>query len=193
MGLAPNRAEWDLFYALVEFCREQGAPRCFAGWPELVLKEYLLWHLRQGTLAWVCAPMDLRRPGMNQRRIGEPGRELWGVGMIWPTTLARIHACTRQGECVFTWEPADWAGSTAIYICEWIVRDSRELVPPGKGRREVLKALARTLWVRHPEQRGKPMWYSREGKDGRWESKRFDSRLLGWAGLPETKEEMVYG
>lgn len=173
--LGPNRTEWNSYHALVEFCLEFGPPRCFVDWPVPLLREYLLWHMRARTLVWVCEPMDLRDKYRE--------RPVLGVGIIWPTTLARIEEATRMGTCVFDWDAARTERADAIYICEVIAR-------PGADRRAWVKLIARDLWVRFPQGRGLPLFYHRRRQDGQWATKRLDGKLTRWAGLPETKEEL---
>lgn len=178
LQLAPNLQERAVFNELVTFCRTHGGRRCFAGWPDRLLREYLLFHLRQHTLVYV-------RPGMALKD-KYALRPILGVMFAWPEYEATIEECTEKQECVFAWQ-VPHHHEDGIYVAEVIAAPGRE-----PSRRQIVQTMARTLWVRWPQHRGKRVWYHREVQ-GRWESKRFDSRLLGWAGLPQEKEEMVYG
>lgn len=167
----PNYSERQLFQMLLAFCLEFGKPRCFADWPEKLLREYLLFHLRARTLVWVREDLSLQ----DKYRL----RPILGMGIICPTWADWIEEATRTQTCVFQWDrpsPVD-----AIYICEVITR-------PGPKRGEILKCLARTLWVRFPQWRELPRYYSRQDRAGRWESKRLAPRLVNWAGLPQAEE-----
>jgi len=87
------------FERLVTFCRECSPPgKCFYGWEDKVLRNYLAFHLLERTLAFA--------PG--------PGGEINGVGIVFQVNEAAI-----RGRARFDWTKDDINGDS-VCILQWL-------------------------------------------------------------------------
>lgn len=165
----------ELLDVLVDFCRRHGPPKCYAGWPEHLVKDYLAWHAGAKTVWWMVEPFNPRG------RLGAwqvPDKVL-GVAVAWPDQLRWINSCTEAGRCVFDWRPVDWAGSDCVYLADWVVLPDRERRTEIPTRRQVVQMLARTFYSRWPGQRGKAIVFHRGTR-----LVQMSGRMFEFAGIP---------
>lgn len=89
--------------ALVRFCLEQGGA-CYRGFSPEVLRDYLAFHARHGTLHW------LRHHGA-----------VVACGVAWRVNENVIRARAKTGRIIFDWTPDDPAADS-IWIADIISR-----------------------------------------------------------------------
>lgn len=95
-----------LMDALVRYCLTAGPPWCYRGWPPSLLKNYLLFHLLNGTLAWAG--------------VGTKGLNIIGCGVAWQCWENDIRLSERLGVNAFQWKATDPRADSlffADFIC----------------------------------------------------------------------------
>jgi len=121
-----------LLEELIAFCRDQGAP-CFVGWPENILREYLLFHHANGSLAFV-------------RRAGR----VIGLAVGWQCNGTELEK---------HWQTWNWAGDTFLFsqvVCaepgalKILVREFQTRVPFWRHLTLVARRFKRGKLVTYP-------------------------------------------
>lgn len=85
--------------ALLTFCQTAGRA-CYGNWSPETLRDYLLFHIHQGTLCWV-------------RDTASGPFNIIGCGVAWQTTAAEIAACP-DGRTFFDWQPDNPQGDALV-------------------------------------------------------------------------------
>jgi hypothetical protein len=132
-----------LLEELVQFCRTYGPARSYRAWPRKVLRDYLAWHVREGTLAWVA------RHG-----------QVAGVGVLFPVNETELRAAHAAGESPFCYRPLDWS-CDSVYFADFVARNGE------------LSCLLRAFWDRFPIGRGKKGFAHRHGELVRLDGTRY--------------------
>lgn len=129
----------DLLTQMVEFCQQEGRGRCYADWPEHVLRDYLEAHAQAGTLVWVNGRQGAAEPNVVQ-----------GVAVVFPVNESKLREAHRLGENAFSYKPADWT-EDSVYFADFV----------GRG---MLETLLRACWFRFPAGRSKKWFAHRRGR-----------------------------
>lgn len=87
---------------LVKFCREHGGD-CYRGFTDDILREYLEFHIHQGTLGWLR--------GL--------GHEVLGCAVAWQCNAAEIKAAADADKYFFQWQKTNPKGD-ALFIADVI-------------------------------------------------------------------------
>lgn len=118
--------------ALTGFCAGR---KCFANWSPETLRDYLAFHVAQGTLCVV-----------------QTSGQVQGVAIGWQTFTQQLLAPIMRHQHLFTWRASSSIG-TVIFVAEVAATS------PG-----VLTQLCRQLALRFPEWQRKPVWTYRRGE-----------------------------
>jgi hypothetical protein len=91
----------EVFERLVEFCRGPGAV-CYGTWNEAVLRDYIKFHLAQGTFVFV-------------KTLGQ----VCGTGVAWQCDQAEIFAAHEAGRPEFAWRASNDKGN-ALFVADFV-------------------------------------------------------------------------
>lgn len=116
------------------FARRHGGD-CYHNWSPETLRDYFLWHLQAGTLAWCRC-----------------GDQVVGVGVAWQTHLALVQAAERAGRLLFDWTPSDPEGDV-VFVADFVCTQPNSWM-----------ALARGLAQNWPAWASLPAWTYRHNR-----------------------------
>lgn len=127
---------------LIAFCQTQGRA-CYGRYSPEVLRDYLTFHIRQETLAWV-------REGTT---------EITGCGVAWQCHAEDVIRAAVDGKTVFDWQASDPYGD-AIFIADVVA-----------GNSQAALALVQRFAARFPAWREQHLYTYRHGKLVRLEAR----------------------
>lgn len=150
---------------LMAFCQTQGRT-CYGRYSPEVLRDYLTFHIRQETLAWVRVGSGSLPPDAKPQ-MPDPSRQtpdaISGCGIAWQCHAEDVIRAAVDGKTVFDWQASDPYGN-AIFIADVVATNS-----------EAALALVQRFATRFPAWREQHLYTYRHGK-----LVRLEARSLIW-------------